>query len=134
MLHSFEHFQWIVHQKQAYSEACQTYKVERFAKIVNGFFRWTLHLRCLTGSEYACEKPYEPFVLPQNTEYKKGLSIKYLPSDFVILDPLSPNVHAHTLLVYTGSLLVQVHGYYILKRIWQIYFVNYYQSKNHKQR
>ena len=35
---------------QAFSEPCQTSKMERFAEIVNGFqFRKMLHLRCLTG-------------------------------------------------------------------------------------
>ena len=37
----------------AYSEPCQTSKMERFAKIINGeavnYFRKMLHLRCLTG-------------------------------------------------------------------------------------
>ena len=38
---------------EAYSEACQTSKVKRFAKIVNGweavnYFRKTFHLRCFT--------------------------------------------------------------------------------------
>ena len=33
---------------EAYSESCQTSKMECFAKIVN-YFRKTFHLRCLRG-------------------------------------------------------------------------------------
>ena len=37
------------HCTEAYSELYQTSKMERLAKMVNVFFRKTLHLRCLTG-------------------------------------------------------------------------------------
>ena len=42
----------VVEQQEAYSELCQTSKMERFARIVNGFqknyFHKKLLLRCLT--------------------------------------------------------------------------------------
>ena len=42
---------------EAYSEFCQTSKVELFAKIINfsavNYFPKNLHLRCLKGSKYA---------------------------------------------------------------------------------
>ena len=65
----------------------------------------------------------------KNIKYKitnyvyKWSSIEYVRSDFsdfVILDP--------------PSLLVRAHRCCFIKKIWQIYFANYYQSKNHKQR
>ena len=67
-------------------------------------------------------------------------SIKYVRPDFVSLDPLPP-VCALTLLpspfpllLFPPSPLVRAYWYYILKKIWQISFVNSYQSKNSKQR
>ena len=60
--------------------------------------------------------------------------MKYVRGDFVILDPVSPPVHAYTLLAYTPSPLVRACGYYFSENVWQIYFMNYYQWKNHKQR
>ena len=67
-------------------------------------------------------------------------SIKYVRPDFVSLDPLPP-VCALTLLpspspllLFPPSPLVRAYGYYILKKIWQIFFVYSYQSKNSKQR
>ena len=47
---------------------------------------------------------------------------------FLNFRPPPPVVHAHTLLAYTGCDL--------LEKMWvkEINFVNYYQSKNHKQR
>ena len=44
--------------------------------------------------------------------------------------PLPPS----PLLLFPPSPLVRAYGYYILKEIWQISFVNSYQSKNSKQR
>ena len=45
---------------EGYSQPCQTSRIERFARIVNGlktvnYFHKTLYLRCLQGSEYASE-------------------------------------------------------------------------------
>ena len=45
-----------------------------------------------------------------------GSSIKYVRSDFVVLDP-SPGVPVHMLLSYTPSPLVPAYGYYFLKKI-----------------
>ena len=52
-------------QTEAYSEPCQTSKIESFAKIVNGFMPLTIFakrsiLDVWQGSEYASGK-HEPF-------------------------------------------------------------------------
>lgn len=49
-------------------------------------------------------------------EMTKGSFIKYVGSDFVILDPLHPE-HAHVLLAYTLSPIVRAHRYYFPKEI-----------------
>ena len=63
----------------------------------------------------------------------QGAIHKVRPLKFCNLDS-PPPIRPHTLLTYSPFPLVRVYGYYFLKEIWQIYFVNYYQSKNHKQR
>ena len=45
-----------------------------------------------------------------------GSSIKYVLSDFIVLDP-SPAVLVHMLLSYTPSPLVPSYGYHFLKKI-----------------
>ena len=50
-----------------------------------------------------------------------GSSIKYVRSDFVILEPSFPLIHAHTLLAYTPSPLIRAYGYYFSKKIWERY-------------
>ena len=50
MLQRLKPFSTFLEGSEAYSEPSQTSKMERFANIVK-----TLHLRCLTGSEYASE-------------------------------------------------------------------------------
>ena len=48
----------------------------------------------------------------------KGSSIKYICSDFVTSDSLSPpHLRAQMLLACTHSLLVQVYSYYFFKKI-----------------
>ena len=49
-------------------------------------------------------------------------SIKYVNSNFLILEPLPP-VRAHTLLAYTPPPLVPLYGSYFLKKIWQRYIL-----------
>ena len=56
-------------------------------------------------------------------------SVKYIGSEFVILDP--PLICMCT---YTSTYAQTCTYERTLKKIWQMYFVNYYQSKNHKQR
>ena len=63
----------------------------------------------------------------------QGVIHKVRPLRFCNLDS-HPAIRPHTPLTYSPFPLVRVYGYYFLKFIWQIYFVNYYQLKNHKQR
>ena len=61
-------------------------------------------------------------------------SIKYLLSDFVISDPPLP-IHTHTLLTCIPSpLSTSVWIVFFKEVMTKIYFENYCQSKNHKQR
>ena len=47
----------VKYDKEAYSEFSQKSKKECFSKIVDGFFRKTFHLRCLTGFWiYLCDR------------------------------------------------------------------------------
>ena len=55
--------------------------------------------------------------------------LNYVRSHFIILD-----VPAHTLLAYTTSPKVSAQILFFKEDIAEIYFVNYYQSKNQKQR
>ena len=62
-----------------------------------------------------------------------GSSIKKVHSVFVILDHHTSPVSAYTLLAYTSPPLA--YGLYFFKEdMTEIYFVNYYQSKNYKHR
>ena len=64
-----------------------------------------------------------------------GSFIKYVRSDFVILDLPSLTVCAYALLAYAPSPLVRAYVYRFFKRnMTEIYFVNFYQSKHRKQR
>ena len=65
----------------------------------------------------------------------KGSFIKYVRSDFVILQLPFLTMCAHALLAYTPSPLVLAYVHHFFKRnMAKIYFANFYQSKHRKQR
>ena len=64
---------------------------------------------------------------------RKMSSIKYVRSGSVILDPPSPCTCTYTFSLHPLP-LVRANGYDFLKKMWERYFVNYYESKNQKQR
>ena len=63
------------HFTEAHSELYQTSKMEHLAKMVNVFFRETLHLRCLTG-----------FCIHLSSS---SINVRFIP----LINPLVPDVH-----------------------------------------
>ena len=63
------------HFTEAHSELYQTSKMEHLAKMVNVFFRETLHLRCLTG-----------FCIHLSPS---SINVRFIP----LINPLVPDVH-----------------------------------------
>ena len=63
--------------------------------------------------------------------FSAGSSIKYVSSDFVILDSPPLPIRAHTLFAHTPTPpIVRAYRYCFVEDMTEIYFVNYYQSKN----
>ena len=62
------------------------------------------------------------------------MGVKYLRSNFVILDPLSPCTCTYAFNLQSFPLNTDINFLKRYDSAWtETYFVNYYQSKNHKQ-